>query len=113
MTRGTEHAPLLVSLRDELGALRASGGISEQFADWHRHLMVCLKSISSEVPACASLCEELKTIDYELPPEIEHGIPRESPFDPIMTQASRVYFRNQCDRADELIRTLLLSLRAQ
>jgi hypothetical protein len=113
MTCGTENAFVLVSLRDELRALRTFGGMSEQFVDWHRRVMACLQSISSEVPACASLCEELKTINYELPPEIEHGIPPGLPADPIMTQASRVYFRNRCDRAAELIRTLLLSLRAE
>src|SRR5215831_1362199 len=113
MTRKTEHASALARLRDEVGALRASGGISEQFANWHRRLMVCLESMSSEAPACASLCEELKTIDYELPSEIEHGISGELPAHLIMTQASRVYFRNQCDRADELIRTILLSVRTQ
>src|SRR5271155_2537546 len=112
MTRWSEHASRLVSLRDELSAPRASGGISEQFVDWHRRLIACLLSITSDVPSCASLCEELKMINYELPPEIEHGLPGELPADPIMIQASRVYFRNQCDRATELIRTLLLSLRA-
>jgi hypothetical protein len=38
-----EHASALESLRYELGALREHGGISEQFADWHRRLVVCLK----------------------------------------------------------------------
>ena len=50
-------------------------------------------------------------VNYELPPEIKHGIPSELPADPIMAQASRVFFRNQCDRATELIRTILWSLR--
>jgi len=113
MTRGTEHASVVTSLGDELGLLRAHGRISQQFADWHRRLIGCLHSITAEIPKCASLCEELKTINYELPPEIEHGIPPELPDDLIMAQASRVYFRNQCDRAAELIRTLLLSLRAE
>ena len=113
MKRGTEHASVITSLRDELGALRAHGGISEQFADWHRRLVACLHSITAEIPSCASLCEELKTINYELPPEIAHGIPAELPDDLIMAQASRLYFRNQCDRAAELIRPLLLSLRAE
>jgi hypothetical protein len=113
MTRGTEHASEITSLRDELGALRAHGGISQQFADWHRRLIGCLQSITAGMPKCVSLCEELKTINYELPPEIEHGIPPELPDDLIMAQASRVYFRKQCDRAGELIRTLLLSLRAE
>jgi hypothetical protein len=38
MTRGTEHAPVIARLRGELGALRAHGEISEQFANWHRRL---------------------------------------------------------------------------
>jgi hypothetical protein len=112
MKRGSEHASILVCLRDELGPLSVFGGLGEQFTDWHRRLMACLKSISSEVPGCASVCEELRTINYDLPPEIEHGLPAELPVDQIMTQASRIYFRNQCDRATELIRTLLWSLNA-
>jgi hypothetical protein len=111
MTRETEHASVIMRLRDELGALRAHGGISEQFADWHRRLIACLHAITAEIPSCASLCEELKTVNYELPPEIEHGIPGELPGDPIVAQASRVFFQNQCDRATELIRTILWSLR--
>ena len=75
MTRGTEQVPVITSLRDELGALRTDGGISEQFANWHRRLMASLHSIAAETPSCASLCEELKMVNYELPPEIEHGIP--------------------------------------
>jgi len=111
MTRGSEHASNPESLRDELGALRVSGGLSEQFADWHRRLMACLHSISYDVARCASVCEELKAINYELPPEIEHELPDELPAVPITTQASRVYSRNQCDSADELIRTLLSALK--
>jgi hypothetical protein len=113
MTRGTEHASRIARFRDELGALRAHGGISAKFADWHRRLIVCLHSITAEIPSCASLCEELKAINYETPPELAHGIPAELPDDFIMAQASHVYFRNQCDRAGELIRTLLLSIRAE
>jgi hypothetical protein len=113
MTRGFEHAFVITSLRDELDALRVHGGISEQFLDWHRHLIACLHSITAEIPSCASLCKELKAINYETPPELAHGIPAELPDDLIMAQASRVYFRNQCDRAGELIRTLLLSIRAE
>jgi hypothetical protein len=113
MKRGSEHASILVSLRDELGPLRVFGELGEQFTDWHRRLMACLKSISSEVPSCASVCEELRTINYDLPPGIEHGLPGELSVDQIITQASRVYFRNQCDLATELISTLLVSLRAE
>jgi hypothetical protein len=113
MTRGTEQVPVITSLRDELGALRTDGEISKQFANWHRCLMASLHSIAAETPSCASLCEELKMVNYELPPEIEHGIPPELPNDLIMAQASRAYFRNQCDRAEELIKTLLLFLKGQ
>ena len=112
MKRGSEHASILISLRDELGPLRVFGGLGEQFTDWHRRLTACLKSISSEVPGCAGVCEELRTINYDLPLEIEHVLPGELPVDQIMTQASRVYFRKQCDHATELISTLLWSVNA-
>ncbi len=36
---GEAHATTPANLRDELGALPAHGGISEQFADRHRRLM--------------------------------------------------------------------------
>jgi hypothetical protein len=107
---GEAHASALASLQHELGVHRARGGISEQFEEWHRRLMACLETIANEVPSCADMCEDLKAIDYELPPEIEQGIPQGLPVDPIMTHGQRVYFRKQCDRADEVMRTLLWSL---
>ena len=107
-----EHASALESLRHELGALREHGGIGEQFADWHRRLVVCLEAVASEFSGCAAVCAELRALDYELPPEIEGAIPKGLPDDLIMTHGARVFFRNQCTRAEELMRTLLLVLKA-
>jgi hypothetical protein len=107
---GKAHASALGNLRDELDLHRACGGISEQFAEWHRRLTGRLEKIANEDPSCADLCDELKAVNYELPPEIEQGIPQGLPVDFIITHGQRVYFRNQCDRASELIRTLSWSL---
>jgi hypothetical protein len=105
-----QHVSALESLRDELGTLQALGGISEPFTLWHDRLMHRLDAITAEFPNCASLCEELKAIDYELPPEIAQNIPEGLPENLIMSQGSPMYFRKQCDRADELIKTLILVL---
>src|SRR5271166_3290951 len=107
---GETHALALASLRDELGVHQAHGEISEQFVDWHRRLTDCLEVIANEVLRCSDICEELRAINYELPPEIERGILQGLPVDPIMTHGQRVYFRNKCRRADELMRTLEWSL---
>ena len=101
-----EHESALGSLRHELGALREHGGISEQFVDWHRRLVVCLEVVASEFQGCAAVCAELRTLDYELPPEIEGAIPKGLPDDLIMTHGARVFFRDQCTRAEELMRAV-------
>jgi hypothetical protein len=48
--------------------------------------MGCLEAIMAEYPTCGSIYEELKTLHYELAPEIEGGIPKGLPQDLIMTQ---------------------------
>ena len=71
-----------------------------------------LEAVASEFSGCAAVCAELRALDYELPPEIEGAIPKGLPDDLIMTHGARVFFRNQCTRAEELMRTLLLVLKA-
>ncbi len=105
------HGSLVSSLRDELALLRTHGGISEQFADWHRRLVVCLRAITSDIPSCASLCEELIAINFELPPEFAAGVPEGLADHRIISAAYQAYFRNKCDHADEVMNTLLLVLR--
>lgn len=79
--------------------------------EWHGHLMVTLEVIMREFPGCASVCDELKTIDYELRQEVEGMIPEGLRKSQVITQASRMFLRNQCDRAAELLSTLSLSLK--
>jgi hypothetical protein len=106
-----QHAAVLESLRDKLGKLHERGSISEQFAEWHCRLMGCLETIRTQFPSCASPCEELRALNYELAPEIEGGIPEGLPENLMMAHGSRMFFRKQCARAEELIRTILWALR--
>jgi hypothetical protein len=98
-------------LRDELSILRGHGGISEQFVDWHRRLVTCLGTITSDVPSCASLCAELMAIDFELPPEFTPSVPEGFADHRIVSAVSKSYFRNRCNEADEGMNTLMIALR--
>ena len=106
-----QHAAALENLRDKLGTLRERGGISEQFAEWHCRLIGCLEAVRTECPSCASPCEELRALNYELAPEIEGRIPEGFPQDLMMTHGARMFFRGQCTRAEEIMRTILWALR--
>jgi hypothetical protein len=53
--------------------------------------MVTLEAIMREFPGCASVCDELKTIDYELRQEVEGMIPEDLCKSQVITQASRMF----------------------
>lgn len=102
----------LESLREEVGALRLTGRISDQFVDWHGRLAACADAISGDVPSCASLCAELMAMDFEMPPEFAAGVPEELSDHPaIMAAASKTFFRSRCDQADEILNALTIELR--
>jgi len=101
----------VAQLRDDLGELRDDPGISQKFADWHGRLAACLALVSDEFPGCEQECKELRAIDFELPPEIEASIPEGLPGHRIMPVASQMYFRNKCEEAAELLKTLAIVLR--
>lgn len=101
----------VAQLRDDLDELRDDPGISQEFSDWHGRLVACLDLVSTEFPGCAHECKELRAIDFELPAEIEASIPEGLPGDRIMPAASQMYFRNKCEEADELLKTLAIVLR--
>lgn len=105
-----QYASDLANLRRKLGVLEAHGGISKDFVEWHGHLMASLTVITREFPGSAGLCEELRTVDYELRSEIESLIPEGLPKDQIIRQGSRMFFKKQCDHTAELLRTLGWSL---
>jgi hypothetical protein len=107
-----QHTRDLDNFRDALSELRTGGGISEEFAQWYGQVMACLDAITSEFPICASLCDELRSLKYEPLPEMEDAIPEGLPREQVLAQSRRVFFRNQCDKAVELLRTIRWSLNA-
>jgi hypothetical protein len=112
MSREKEYASSVASLREELGALRLRGGISDQFVDWHRRLARCAGAITKDVPSCANLCTELVSTDFEMPPEFTASMPEElRDYPRIMAAASETFFRSRCDEADEILNTLTIALR--
>jgi hypothetical protein len=112
MSEEAEHASSVAGLRDELGALRLHGGISNQFVDWHGRLAACAEAITKELPSCADLCAELMSIDFEIPPEFAANMTKELSDDHrIITAGSETFFRSRCDQADEILNTLLIALR--
>src|SRR5712671_1610513 len=112
-----ERTRELGALLNAISELRASGGISEEFRQWHARLMGLLNAVASEFPSSANLCEELRALKYELTPEMgdamaeslqDSGLPEEQ----IIAHNYRVFFRNQCDKAVEALRTLRWSINA-
>jgi hypothetical protein len=112
-----EHARKLDALLKAISELRAIGGINEEFRQWHARLMSYLNAVASEFPSSACLCDELRVLKYELIPEMgdtisesfqDSGLPEEQ----IIAQNYRVFFRNQCDKAVEALRTLRWSINA-
>jgi hypothetical protein len=111
MTREIEHASLVASLREELGALRLQGGITDHFVDWHGRLAACSAAISNDVPSCANLCTELMSIDFEMPPELAASMPEQLAGHQIMGAAFETFFRHRCGEADDILNTLIIALR--
>ena len=106
------HSSTAERLREELSTLRLAGRISDQFVDWHRRLAACADAIRRDVPSCASLCAELMSKDFEMPPELAASVPEELSDHPaIMAAASENFFRNRCGEADEILHTLIIELR--
>jgi hypothetical protein len=110
-----ELARELGALLNAIGELQARGGINEEFRQWHARLMSCLNEVESEFPGRASLCDELMTLKYEPIPEMEDAIIEslknsDLPEEQIIAQNNRVFFRNQCEKGVEAIRTLRWSI---
>jgi hypothetical protein len=106
------HASSIAKLREELERLRLQGGISEQFVDWHRRLAGCAEAITREVPSCAALCSEVMSIEFEMPPEFAAKFAQQLTDDPrIMAATLEGLFRSKCAQADEILNTLVITLR--
>lgn len=112
MSREAEHASSVAKLREELEQFRLQGGISNEFVDWHGRLVACVEAIARDVPNCADLCVELKSINFEMPLGLGANIATHLTDDPqIMAAAAFDFFRSKCGEADELLNTLMIALR--
>ena len=77
-------------------------------------MAACAEAITKDVPSCADLCAELRSIEFEIPPEFVANVAKELSDDHrVMAAAAETFFRSKCGEADEILNTLMIALRQQ